>query len=96
MFDFLLEVNVVLFSIFGEYGVLEMECVLKNDLYVFFFMDNVLIEDEVCLKKLVYEKGLLMMGFDCGIGIILSILIVFINVVFLGNIGVVGVLGIGI
>lgn len=39
------------------------------------------IEDEVRLKKLAHEKGLLMMGPDCGTGIISSIPIAFTNVV---------------
>lgn len=58
-----------------------MERALKNDLHVFSFTDNVSIEDEVRLKKLAHEKGLLMMGPDCGTGIISSIPIAFTNVV---------------
>ena len=54
------------------------------------------IEDEVRLKKLAHEKGLLMMGPDCGTGIISSIPIAFTNVVSPGNIGVVGASGTGI
>ncbi len=65
-FDLLPEANVALFSIPGEYGAPEMERALKNDLHVFSFTDNVSIEDEVRLKKLAHEKGLLMMGPDCG------------------------------
>lgn len=61
-FDLLPEANVALFSIPGEYGAPEMERALKNDLHVFSFTDNVSIEDEVRLKKLAHEKGLLMMG----------------------------------
>lgn len=95
-FDLLPEANVALFSIPGEYGAPEMERALKNDLHVFSFTDNVSIEDEVRLKKLAHEKGLLMMGPDCGTGIISSIPIAFTNVVSPGNIGVVGASGTGI
>lgn len=90
------DANVALFSIPGEYGAAEMEKALKNGLHVFSFTDNVAIEDEVRLKKLAHEKGLLMMGPDCGTGIISSIPIAFTNVVSLGNIGVVGASGTGI
>lgn len=90
------DANVALFSIPGEYGAAEMEKVLKNGLHVFSFTDNVAIEDEVRLKKLAHEKGLLMMGPDCGTGIISSIPIAFTNVVSPGNIGVVGASGTGI
>lgn len=90
------DANVALFSIPGEYGAAEMEKALKNGLHVFSFTDNVAIEDEVRLKKLAHEKGLLMMGPDCGTGIISSIPISFTNVVSPGNIGVVGASGTGI
>ena len=89
------DANVALFSIPGEYGAAEMEKALRNDLHVFSFTDNVPIE-EVRLKQLAHEKGLLMMGPDCGTGIISSIPIAFTNVVSPGNIGVVGASGTGI
>lgn len=90
------DANVALFSIPGEYGAPEMETALKNGLHVFSFTDNVSIEDEIRLKKIAHEKGLLMMGPDCGTGIISSIPIAFTNVVSPGNIGVVGASGTGI
>ena len=90
------DANVALFSIPGEYGAPEMEKALKNNLHVFSFTDNIAIEDEVRLKKLAHEKGLLMMGPDCGTGIISSIPVAFTNVVSPGNIGVVGASGTGI
>lgn len=90
------DANVALFSIPGEYGASEMEKALKNDLHVFSFTDNISIEDEVRLKKMAHEKGLLMMGPDCGTGIISSIPIAFTNVIAPGNIGVIGASGTGI
>ncbi|MCQ9209323.1 bifunctional FdrA/YlbE family protein [Granulicatella seriolae] len=90
------DANMALFSIPGEYGAAEMEKALKNGLHVFSFTDNVAIEDEIRLKKLAHEKGLLMMGPDCGTGIISSIPLAFTNVVSPGNIGVVGASGTGI
>lgn len=94
--DHLPEANMALFSIPGEYGAAEMETALKKGLHVFSFTDNIPIEDEVRLKQMAHEKGLLMMGPDCGTGIISSIPIAFTNVVAPGNIGVVGASGTGI
>ncbi|MCD4713968.1 MAG: acyl-CoA synthetase FdrA, partial [Clostridiales bacterium] len=88
--------NVALFSIPGEYGASEMEAALDRGLHVFSFTDNVSLEDEIKLKKKAHEKGLLMMGPDCGTGIISNIPIAFTNVVKSGNIGVVGASGTGI
>ncbi|EOI6018921.1 acyl-CoA synthetase FdrA [Enterococcus hirae] len=88
--------NVALFSIPGEYGASEMERALKNNLHVFSFTDNIAIEDEIRLKQLAHQKGLLMMGPDCGTGILSSTPIAFTNVVSPGNIGVVGASGTGI
>ncbi|MGM0123099.1 hypothetical protein IGI37_000465 [Enterococcus sp. AZ194] len=90
------DANMALFSIPGEYGAAEMEVALKNDLHVFSFTDNIPVEEEVRLKKLAHEKGLLMMGPDCGTGIISSIPIAFTNVITPGNIGIVGASGTGI
>ncbi|MFC4770604.1 bifunctional FdrA/YlbE family protein [Enterococcus hermanniensis] len=94
--DHLPDANMALFSIPGEYGAVEMETALKSGLHVFSFTDNIPIEDEVKLKKLAHEKGLLMMGPDCGTGIISSLPIAFTNVITPGNIGVVGASGTGI
>ncbi len=90
------DANMALFSIPGEYGATEMENALKKGLHVFSFTDNVSLEDEVRLKNLAHEKGLLMMGPDCGTGIISSVPLAFTNVISPGNIGVVGASGTGI
>lgn len=90
------DANLALFSIPGEYGAPEMEKALKKGLNVFSFTDNVAIEDELKLKQLAHEKGLLMMGPDCGTGILSSVPLAFTNVVSPGNIGIVGASGTGI
>ncbi|QTU82923.1 acyl-CoA synthetase FdrA [Carnobacteriaceae bacterium zg-C25] len=90
------DANLALFSIPGEYGASEMEKALNKGLNVFSFTDNVPIEDEVRLKKLAHEKGLLMMGPDCGTGVISSVPLAFTNVITPGNIGIVGASGTGI
>jgi Succinyl-CoA synthetase, alpha subunit len=73
-----------------------MEQALERNLNIFSFTDNVSVEDEVRLKKLAHEKGLVMMGPDCGTGILSGIPLAFTNVVKNGNIGIVGASGTGI
>ena len=90
------DANLALFSIPGEYGAIEIEKALKKGLNVFSFTDNIRVEDERRLKELAHEKGLLMMGPDCGTGIISSVPLAFTNVVTPGNIGIVGASGTGI
>lgn len=88
--------NMALISIPGIYAADEIEKALNRGLHVFSFSDNVPLEDEVRLKQKAHEKGLLLMGPDCGTGIISSIPMAFTNVVNPGNIGIVGASGTGI
>lgn len=90
------DANLALFSIPGIYAAPEIEKALDRGLHVFSFSDNISLEDEVRLKKKAHEKGLLLMGPDCGTGIISSIPMAFTNVVNPGNIGIVGASGTGI
>ena len=57
-----------LISIPGVYAAPEIERALDAGKHVFCFSDNVSIEDEARLKNLAHEKGLLLMGPDCGTG----------------------------
>ena len=63
---------------------------------VFMFSDNVTIEDEKKIKDKAHEKGLVVMGPDCGTGIIQSVPIAFTNTVNPGSIGIIGASGTGI
>lgn len=90
------DANLALFSIPGEYAAVEIEAALSKGLHVFSFSDNIALEDEIHLKQIAHEKGLMFMGPDCGTGIISSIPIAFTNVVKPGNIGIVGASGTGI
>ena len=90
------DANLALFSIPGEYAADEIEKAIDKGLNVFSFTDNISLEDEVRLKKKAHEKGLLLMGPDCGTGIISSVPVAFTNVVRPGNIGIVGASGTGI
>ncbi len=90
------EANLAVLSIPGEYAAFEADRALDLGLNVFMFSDNVSIEDEVALKKKAHEKGLVMMGPDCGTGIVHGVPVAFTNNVTPGKIGIVGASGTGI
>jgi FdrA protein len=88
--------NLALISIPGEYVYKEADRLLDKNINTFIFSDNVSKEDEKKLKDKAHEKGLLVMGPDCGTGIISNLPLAFANVVEKGNIGIVGASGTGI
>ncbi len=89
------DANMVLISIPGRYAFHEVQKALDEGLHVMLFSDNVTIEEEKRLKELAKEKGLLMMGPDCGTAIINHVPLAFANVVNRGPIGIVGASGTG-
>ncbi len=62
--------NLAVISVNGTFAAREARQALENDLNVMLFSDNVSLDDELALKQLAHEKGLLMMGPDCGTAII--------------------------
>ncbi|WP_409275115.1 acyl-CoA synthetase FdrA [Neobacillus sp. SCS-31] len=88
--------NIALISTPGQYAAEEADRALDNDLHVLIFSDNVSIEDERRLKEKAHDKGLLVMGPDCGTEILSGVPLAFANVVKQGNIGLVGASGTGI
>lgn len=90
------DANIALISVPGTYAALEAEKALDEGLHPFIFSDNVPIEDEVRLKQKANEKGLLMMGPDCGTGIINGVPMAFTNIVRPGRISIIGASGTGI
>lgn len=88
--------NLALISVPGEYAAREARIALDSGLHVMMFSDNVSIEDEIALKALAVEKGLLMMGPDCGTAIINGAPLCFANAVRQGNIGLVAASGSGL
>ena len=94
--DKLPDANLAVISIPGAYAALEADRALDEGMNVFMFSDNVTLEDEVKLKKKAHEKGLAVMGPDCGTGIIQSVPIAFTNNVAPGSIGIIGASGTGI
>lgn len=87
--------NLVLISVPGAFAAREAERALELGKHVMIFSDGVPLEDEVRLKRLGKEKGLLVMGPDCGTSIINGIGLGFANVVKRGPIGVVAASGTG-
>lgn len=87
--------NMVIISLPGQYAAAEAENALKEGLNVMMFSDNVTVEDELRLKKMAVDKGLLMMGPDCGTAIINGVPLCFANALRRGKIGLVGASGTG-
>ena len=88
--------DMAVISIAGAYAALEANRALDEGMNVFMFSDNVTIEDEKQLKQKAHDKGLVVMGPDCGTGIIQSVPIAFTNKVNSGKIGIIGASGTGI
>ena len=74
----------------------EAERALTKGLHCLIFSDNVSVEDEVALKRIGREKGLLVMGPDCGTAHIGGVGLGFCNVMRPGKIGIAGAAGTGI
>ena len=87
--------NLALISVPGEFAASEARRALSRGLHVMMFSDNVAIDDEVELKREAKERGLLMMGPDCGTAIIGGVPLAFANVIARGDIGIVGASGTG-
>ncbi len=83
-------------SVPGPYAAAEAMKALKAGMHAFVFSDNVPIEQEVALKKLAQQKGLLVMGPDCGTAIIAGVPLGFANIVRRGAIGLVAASGTGL
>src|SRR5690554_2505812 len=59
------DANIAVISVPGEYAAREARLALKKGLHVMIFSDNMTLEDELALKELGRELGLLVMGPDC-------------------------------
>ncbi|WP_419037798.1 acyl-CoA synthetase FdrA [Enterocloster bolteae] len=87
--------NIAVISVPGTYAARVARKALEQGLHVMMFSDNVSLEDENRLKKEAHEKGLFVMGPDCGTAIINGTGLCFANGVRRGNIGVVAASGTG-
>ena len=94
--EMLPEAHWVLISVPGRYAAGVSRESLRLGKHVFLFSDNVSVEDEIALKKSAAEKGLLVMGPDCGTAIVNGVGLGFANRVRRGPIGMVAASGTGL
>lgn len=90
------DLNLSIISVKGEFAAREAREALKNDMNVMLFSDNVTVEQELELKQKAHEKGLLVMGPDCGTAILDGVGLCFANKVRKGKIGLVAASGTGL
>ena len=86
----------VLVSVPGRYAARVADEALDHGRHVFLYSDNVPLEDEVALKVKAGERGLLVMGPDCGTSVVGGIGLGFANRVRRGGVGLVGASGTGL
>jgi FdrA protein len=86
----------VLISVAGRFAASVAKDALRAGKHVFLFSDNVSVEEEIELKGISSQKGLLVMGPDCGTAIIKGACLGFANKVPAGPIGVVAAAGTGL
>ncbi|HUS17735.1 MAG TPA: acyl-CoA synthetase FdrA [Chloroflexia bacterium] len=89
------DANLVLISTPGLYAAPEARKALQAGRHVMIFSDNVPVADEQALKAMAAQRGLLLMGPDCGTAILGGVPLGFANAVRRGSIGVVGASGTG-
>ena len=90
------QANLALVSVPGDFAAAEARRALERGLNVMVFSDNVSIDDELALKRLAAERGLLLMGPDCGSALIGGTPLAFANVIPRGDIGIVSASGTGL
>lgn len=87
--------DLVQISLPGEYAAAEAKKALSMGLDVFIFSDNVTLEEEADIKKYGNERGRLVMGPDCGVGLIQGVALGAGSIVRPGPVGIVGASGSG-
>ncbi len=88
--------DLALISVPGDYAAAEARKALALGLHVMLFSDNVSVDDERAVKTFARERGLLVMGPDCGTAIVNGVPLGFANVVRRGDIGLVAASGTGL
>ena len=88
--------NLALISTPGEFAAFEARRALERGLHAMVFSDNVSLEEERALKLLALDRGLLLMGPDCGTALIAGVPLAFCNAVPRGAIGIVSASGTGL
>src|SRR4051794_17582753 len=80
----------------GRYAAAEATKALRLGLNAFVFSDNVPLEQEVALKREAHERGLIVMGPDCGTATVSGVPLGFANEVRAGDVGLIGASGTGL
>lgn len=94
--EILKEANLAMISVPGIYAYSVGNKCLDAGLNLMLFSDNVSLDEELKLKTKAREKGLIVMGPDCGTSIVNKVPLAFANKVKSGKIGIVGASGTGI
>ncbi len=87
--------QVAIVAVPGEHAAAVAEQTLRAGMHTLIFSDNVSVRDEVRIKAVAAEHGVLAMGPDCGTAIIDGVPLGFANVVRRGPVAVVGASGTG-
>ena len=87
--------HLVQISLPGEYAVDEIKKAITLGLDVMVFSDNVPLDKELEVKRLGRDSGVLVMGPDCGVGLIDGITLAAGSMVSKGPVGIVGASGSG-
>jgi FdrA protein len=90
------EANLALISVPGEFAAHEARKALDAGLSALVFSSGVPLEEERALKRMANEKGLLLMGPDCGTALLAGVPLAFANAVPRGDIGIVSASGTGL
>jgi FdrA protein len=90
------EARWVLISVPGRHAAAVADEALDHGRNVFLYSDNVPIESEVALKRKARERGLLVLGPDCGTAVIGGFGFGFANRVRRGPVGLIGASGTGL
>jgi FdrA protein len=90
------ESALVFIAVPGQYAAPLVQRSLEKGKHVFCFSQHMPIEDEIALKEMAIERGLLLMGPDCGTAQLDGIGLGFANQVRTGAIGIVSAAGSGL
>jgi FdrA protein len=90
------EANLTLISVPGAFAAAEARAALRIGTHVMLWSDNVSLEEERRLKRDAAERGLLLMGPDCGTAYVAGVGLGFANEVERGPVGIVAASGTGL
>ena len=90
------DANLACISVPGQYAGREARRALEQGLHVFLFSDHVDLDTEAELKQLASQRGLLLMGPDCGTAVIRGRPLGFANQLPSGPVGLIAASGTGL